>query len=49
MVQFTKTVSVLLFYFLEICFNRKLNKNNICENNKILHSCDYLFCNLGIF
>ena len=27
MLQFTKTVSVLLFYFLEICLIRKLIKN----------------------
>lgn len=26
MVQFTKTVSVLLFYFYEICFIRKINQ-----------------------
>jgi chloramphenicol-sensitive protein RarD len=29
MVQFTKTVSVLLFYFLEICFNKKTKQKTI--------------------
>lgn len=49
MVQFTKTVSVLLFYFLEICFIENEPKLKFRENNKILHSCHYLFCDLGLF
>lgn len=49
MVQFTKTVSVLLYYFYEICFIRKINQNKPRENNKILPSCDYRLHHLGIF
>jgi hypothetical protein len=48
MVQFTKTVSVLVFYFLEICLSRN-NKLAFSENNKILRSGNYRIHHLGIF
>jgi len=50
MVQFTKTVSVLLFYFLEICLNRKLNnKQHLVKTTKYYIAAITCFVIWGFF